>query len=119
MSAYATMHPAEDWAETFAHYLHIRDALDTSAAFGFAPSGRPPTARLRVSRIRPDHRALVTALVGAEHDQPFDGPRGSLPVRPPARRAARRCGSSTSWSAPADRATGQERSVTSSFRMIT
>nr|WP_232303519.1 putative zinc-binding metallopeptidase [Pseudofrankia sp. DC12] len=39
VSAYATMHPAEDWAETFAHYLHIRDALDTAAAFGFAPAG--------------------------------------------------------------------------------
>ena len=38
VSSYATMHPAEDWAETFAHYLHIRDTLDTSAAFGFAPS---------------------------------------------------------------------------------
>jgi len=25
------MHPAEDWAETFAHYLHIRDTLDTCA----------------------------------------------------------------------------------------
>lgn len=39
VSSYATMHPAEDWAETFAHYLHIRDTLDTSAAFGFAPAG--------------------------------------------------------------------------------
>ncbi len=39
ISAYATMHPAEDWAETFAHYLHIRDALDTAAAFGLAPAG--------------------------------------------------------------------------------
>lgn len=39
VSSYASMHPAEDWAETFAHYLHIRDALDTSAAFGFAPAG--------------------------------------------------------------------------------
>jgi hypothetical protein len=39
VSPYATMHPAEDWAETFAHYLHIRDTLDTAAAFGFAPSG--------------------------------------------------------------------------------
>jgi hypothetical protein len=39
VSSYATMHPAEDWAETFAHYLHIRDTLDTSAAFGYAPSG--------------------------------------------------------------------------------
>jgi len=39
VSSYATMHPAEDWAETFAHYLHIRDTLDTSAAFSFAPAG--------------------------------------------------------------------------------
>ncbi len=39
VSSYATMHPAEDWAETFAHYLHIRDALDTAAAFGFASAG--------------------------------------------------------------------------------
>jgi hypothetical protein len=39
ISSYATMHAAEDWAETFAHYLHIRDTLDTSAAFGLAPAG--------------------------------------------------------------------------------
>ena len=39
VSSYATMHPAEDWAETFAHYLHTRDTLDTAAAFGFAPAG--------------------------------------------------------------------------------
>ncbi|NGP04143.1 hypothetical protein G6038_01325 [Rhodococcus sp. 14C212] len=39
VSSYATMHPAEDWAETFAHYLHMRDALDTAAGFGFAPAG--------------------------------------------------------------------------------
>lgn len=39
VSSYATMHPAEDWAETFAHYLHIRDTLDTAATFAMAPSG--------------------------------------------------------------------------------
>ena len=38
VSSYATMHAAEDWAETFAHYLHIRDTMDTAAAFGFAPA---------------------------------------------------------------------------------
>jgi hypothetical protein len=38
VSSYATMHPAEDWAETFAHYLHIRDTLDTAAAFSIAPA---------------------------------------------------------------------------------
>ncbi|MEE4024062.1 putative zinc-binding metallopeptidase [Gordonia sp. PKS22-38] len=39
VSSYATMHPAEDFAETFAHYLHIRDTLDTAAAFAMAPAG--------------------------------------------------------------------------------
>jgi hypothetical protein len=33
VSTYATSHPWEDWAETFAHYLHIRDTLQTAAAF--------------------------------------------------------------------------------------
>lgn len=38
VSSYATMHAAEDWAETFAHYLHIRSTLDTAAAYGLAPA---------------------------------------------------------------------------------
>ena len=33
VSAYATMHPWEDWAETFAHFLHIRDLMQTAAAW--------------------------------------------------------------------------------------
>lgn len=36
ISAYASAHPWEDWAETFAHYLHLRDTLDTAQVFGFA-----------------------------------------------------------------------------------
>ncbi len=43
VSSYATMHPAEDWAETFAHYLHIRDTIDTAAALGLAPAGATAT----------------------------------------------------------------------------
>jgi hypothetical protein len=39
VSAYATMHPWEDWAETFAHYLHIRDVLQTAVAYGITVSG--------------------------------------------------------------------------------
>jgi hypothetical protein len=39
VSAYATMHPWEDWAETFAHYLHIRDTLQTAAEYGITVSG--------------------------------------------------------------------------------
>ncbi|MFY0405847.1 zinc-binding metallopeptidase family protein [Solicola sp. PLA-1-18] len=34
ISKYATMHPWEDFAETFAHVLHIRDSLQTAAEFG-------------------------------------------------------------------------------------
>jgi len=39
VSAYATMHPWEDWAETFAHYLHVRDTLQTAAAYGLRVDG--------------------------------------------------------------------------------
>jgi hypothetical protein len=35
ISAYASAHPWEDFAETFAHYLHMQDTLETAAAFGF------------------------------------------------------------------------------------
>ena len=34
ISSYASTHPWEDWAETWAHYLHMRDTLDTAASFG-------------------------------------------------------------------------------------
>jgi hypothetical protein len=34
ISAYATSHPWEDFAETWAHYLHIVDALETAASYG-------------------------------------------------------------------------------------
>jgi hypothetical protein len=39
VSGYATAHPWEDWAETFAHYLHICDALQTAAAYGMVVTG--------------------------------------------------------------------------------
>lgn len=34
ISKYASSHPWEDWAETFAHFLHMRDVLETSHAVG-------------------------------------------------------------------------------------
>ena len=42
VSAYATMHPMEDWAETFAHYLHVQDTLQTAAAYRVAVRGPQP-----------------------------------------------------------------------------
>jgi hypothetical protein len=35
ISSYASTHPWEDWAETWAHFLHIYDCLDTARGFGF------------------------------------------------------------------------------------
>ncbi len=37
VSAYASAHPWEDWAETWAHYLHMLDALDTAAVHRIEP----------------------------------------------------------------------------------
>ncbi|MFT4173764.1 MAG: putative zinc-binding metallopeptidase [Rhodocyclaceae bacterium] len=34
VSAYASTHPWEDWAETWAHYLHMLDSSATAASFG-------------------------------------------------------------------------------------
>ncbi|MFC4094358.1 zinc-binding metallopeptidase family protein [Euzebyella saccharophila] len=34
ISTYASSHPWEDWAETWAHYLHIIDMLETAFYFG-------------------------------------------------------------------------------------
>jgi hypothetical protein len=36
VSEYATSHPWEDWAETWAHYLHLVDALETAFTFGLS-----------------------------------------------------------------------------------
>ena len=41
VSAYATMHPWEDWAETWAHYLHMVDTLGTARAYGMVLRPKP------------------------------------------------------------------------------
>jgi hypothetical protein len=47
ISSYATAHPWEDFAETWAHYLHIVDTLETASAFG-----------LRIHPVETKNRAL-------------------------------------------------------------
>ena len=34
VTSYASCHPWEDWAETWAHYLHMADTADTAMSFG-------------------------------------------------------------------------------------
>lgn len=45
VSAYASAHPWEDWAETWAHYLHMIDSLETASGFGLSLRPRHPAAR--------------------------------------------------------------------------
>jgi hypothetical protein len=42
ISHYAASHPWEDFAETFAHYLHVVDTLETAQQFGFASAAAVP-----------------------------------------------------------------------------
>ena len=49
ISAYASAHPLEDWAETWSHFLHIYDVLDTAHAHGIItshPAEQTQTERL-------------------------------------------------------------------------
>ncbi len=41
ISSYATCHPWEDWAETWAHYMHIRTTLQTASQFGLGIANVP------------------------------------------------------------------------------
>ena len=45
VSTYATMHPWEDFAETFAHVLHVRDGLQTASAQGLTVAIDPTVMR--------------------------------------------------------------------------
>jgi len=69
VSAYASSHPWEDWAETWAHYLHIVDALETAAVHKIEPQagkllplGAWPAKPPDVYRTR-DFEALIKRWV--------------------------------------------------------
>ncbi|HBD91742.1 MAG: hypothetical protein A2092_00745 [Rhodobacteraceae bacterium GWE1_64_9] len=44
ISSYATSHPHEDWAETFAHLMHLMDLADSFDAAGLSLGGYPAPA---------------------------------------------------------------------------
>jgi hypothetical protein len=50
ISSYAASHPWEDWAETWAHYLHLRATLQTVDSFGLSIAH----TRLQVTPFAPD-----------------------------------------------------------------
>ena len=57
VSSYASSHPWEDWAETWAHYLHMMDTLETAHACGLAlnpPKANEPSLEIAVAPARTD-----------------------------------------------------------------
>lgn len=62
ISEYATAHPWEDWAETWAHYLHIRDTLETALDFGLVPTSQPCPGEGDFGQLLEDWNGLTVAL---------------------------------------------------------
>ncbi|MCM4173887.1 hypothetical protein DHD32_20670 [Arenibacter sp. TNZ] len=48
ISKYATSHPWEDWAETWAHYLHIMDMVETAHFFGLKVNSTDISKNMRI-----------------------------------------------------------------------
>jgi len=67
VSSYASAHPWEDFAETWAHYMHMVDTLETAAAFGLRVSpkaGRDPALKMEID-FDPYRQGEFDALVAA------------------------------------------------------
>jgi hypothetical protein len=62
VSQYATAHPWEDWAETFAHYLHIHGGLQTADSFGITVG--EPSASAGGSSWSAPHPVAIGPTVG-------------------------------------------------------
>ena len=67
VSAYATSHPWEDFAESWAHYLHIVDTLETANAFGLriAPSFDEEGAHFAKLNFDPYAEGSIERIVDA------------------------------------------------------
>jgi hypothetical protein len=51
VSAYASMHPWEDWAETWAHYLHMIDTMETARAYDLVIKPEPVAGEARTPTL--------------------------------------------------------------------
>jgi hypothetical protein len=58
VSSYASMHPWEDWAESWAHYLHMVDTLETARSFGLATRPTPAGGEVKVAALAVGTRSL-------------------------------------------------------------
>ena len=52
ISAYATSHSWEDWAETWAHFMHMQDTLEVAGSFGIAGKAIHPPPQPQIQTLR-------------------------------------------------------------------
>src|SRR5690606_18546393 len=52
ISPYASMHPWEDWAECWAHYMHMLDTLETAQAFSLKLEQPTPSIDLSTDNLK-------------------------------------------------------------------
>jgi hypothetical protein len=71
ISVYATSHPWEDFAETFAHYLHLVDTTEMAAAFGIRLNPRIDERRELTAHIDFDPYRLNDVNELIEHWVPL------------------------------------------------
>ena len=69
VSAYASAHPWEDWAETWAHYLHMMDAVDTALGFGMSADAYHMTSPLEDGSGGSKSAQAALANAGINPDQ--------------------------------------------------
>jgi hypothetical protein len=63
LSSYASAHPWEDWAECWAHYLHMVATLETAHDFGLVPAGTSDTQADEAGIwFNPAHEAFARLL---------------------------------------------------------
>jgi len=66
VSYYATAHPWEDFAETFAHYLHMVDTLGTIGGFGMQMDPFPGPEHHTTPRVAFDPYTASTEVLAAQ-----------------------------------------------------
>ena len=94
ISSYASSHPWEDWAESWAHYMHMRSTLETAASYGIdisrvrlliTPFERDVLCSWESDKARADVPRVGECLGdsdrGAERHRSKHGPASALSVR--------------------------------------
>lgn len=61
ISKYASCHPWEDWAETWSHYLHLMDSMETAYNYGLAT----------VPKLRGEHKLSINASFDSYMEKDF------------------------------------------------